>query len=243
MTCQLPSPPSAVAQTATVALFAARFRLPAVQRGSLTVERALGRRFAVELGYAGAVATQLPTSVDANIASSTSMARFAIQGGVGMPGLAAGQTFAVPLYTARRLANVGPVTAITSQANATYHAGTLSVRSAAWHGVAARGSVTFSRAIDDNPQSGSGSGPRVNGSFDPFAIGYDKGLSNQQARLRFAGSVAARTEVGRGPRAVREGLSGWRVAASATASSGAPYSYDIFGGVRVRGGHASISGA
>ena len=232
-------PPSAVAQTSTVMLFSGHFRLPAVQRASLTVERGFGKRLAVEMGYQGAWATQLPSSVDVNIAPATSVIHFALQGGESMPGLAKGRDFTVPLYAARRLANVGPVTAITSQANATYHAGSVTARMAAWHGVEARASVTFSRAIDDNPQSGTD--PLVNGSFDPFVIGYDKGLSDLHAPLRFSGSVVARTEWRRGPQWVREGLTGWRAAALATAASGAPYSYQIFGGTRLTGGHTSIN--
>ena len=42
---------------------------------------------------------------------------------------------------------------------------------------------------------------------------------------------------------MRTTLSGWRALAAATAASGAPYSYEIFGGARLSGGHTSINGS
>lgn len=235
------TPPAAVAQTSSVALFASRFRLPAVERGSVQLERLFGSHVALELTYTGAVATQLPTSVDINIAPTASVARFSLQGGESEPQLRNGRSFVLPLYTARRLATYGPITAITSQANATYHAGTVTALLRSWHGVDARAGLTFSRALDDNPESGSA--PRVNGSFDPFAIGYDKGLSDTQSPVRFAGLLVLHPTLHRGARALRATVDGWRVEAVATASSGLPYSYEIFGGTRLNGGHTSINGS
>ena len=235
------APPAAVAETSSAMLFASNFRLPAVQRATLSLEREVGRRVLVRASYAGAIATQLPGSLDLNVAPSTAMANFVLQGGDGHPGLYSGETFVVPLYTARRWTQYGPVTAIVSNANATYHSGTVEARVQEVRGFAVRGSFTFSRAIDYGPQiSGT---PLVDGQFDPFSNGYDKGLSTLQFPRRFSGDAVYRVWVEGGPRYVRDVLNGWRASAIAVAGSGAPYSYEISGGTYLSGGHETINGS
>jgi len=235
------APPAAVAETSAVMMFAKNFRLPAVQRASLMLERAVGRHGFVRGEYAMAVSTQLPGSSDLNVAPATGHASFVLEGGDGWPGLRTGEVFAVPLYTARRMTQYGPVTAIVSNANATYHAATAEAELRGWHGLEMRGSFTFSRAIDYAPLvSGT---PQTDGQFDPFSNGYDKGLSTLQFPERFSGDAVYRASMKRGPKYVREALSGWRAIAIATAGSGAPYSYEISGGGYLSGGHESINGS
>jgi hypothetical protein len=243
--CAFPSEPSgAVFQTTSAVLFSSHFRAPMVQRASLDLERELGKRTTVRLGYSMAIAVQLPQSVDVNIAPAQSLVEYTLQGGDAFRGLHTGETFVVPLYTERRTTNYGPVTALVSNANATYHSGTAEVR---WRGPRAldslemRGSFTFSRAIDYGPQS-SGT-PTADGQFDPYRDGYDKGLSSQNFPQRFAGDVQYELRVKSGPKELRRALNGWRVAAIATAGSGAPYSYQIFGGSYLSGGRESINGS
>jgi len=166
---------------------------------------------------------------------------YVLQGGVGERGLQAGQAFTVPLYTARRLADYGPVTALVSNVNATYHAGTVEAALRDWHGLEVRGNFTFSRAIDDAPQLGAT--PANDSQFDPFSKGYDKGLSSLHFPERFSGEAIWRVRLARGSVAVQRALSGWRIAALAVAGSGAPYSYEIFGGTLLSGGHESINGS
>ncbi len=237
----LTEPAGVVTRTGSAAVFSNGFRLPAVQRGSFSVQESLGRHVFVQGEYLTAWATQLPASVDVNVAPSTSTVSYVIQGGDGHPGLRTGETFQVPLYTARRTALYGPVTAIESNANATFHSGTATVAVREWHGFGVRGSYQFARAIDYGP--GSSPTPRQNGQFDPFTNGYDKGLSSLQFAHHFAGALTVRSELRSGPRAVRGLLSGWRLGAIGTAGSGAPYSYVIFGGARLAGGHESINGS
>ncbi len=83
----------------------------------------------------------------------------------------------------------------------------------------------------------------IDGQFDPFRNGYDKGLSNQQFPQRFSGALVLPLHERKGPKAVRLVLDGWRVLAIGTASSGAPYSYKIFGGTYLKGGRESINGS
>ncbi len=235
------TPPASVVQTSSALLFAKGFRLPAVQRGSLLWERALGRHGSVHAEYAGSIATQLPGSSDLNIAPATVSRTFVVQGGDSYPGLHTGQTFTVPLYTARRVPQYGPVTSVVSNANSTYHAGTVEMELRGWHSFEVRGSFTFSRAIDYGPQQGAT--PRENGQFDPFANGYDKGLSSLDFPVRFSGQLLYQSQFrAKSPR-TRAALNDWHVSSIAFAGSGAPYSYGIFGGTRLNGGRESLNGS
>jgi hypothetical protein len=230
-----------VFQTTSATVFAKNFRAPAVQRATFDLQREFGRRFSLKASYAMAIAVQLPTSTDLNIAPSTGYATYVIQGGDAYPGLHTGQTFSVPLYTARQTTLFGPVTSIVSNANATYHSGTLEAWVRLRHQLQVRGSYTFSRAIDYGPQQSAT--PRLNGQFDPFADGYDKGLSSLQFPQRFSGDLVWSPEVEGGSRELRRVFSNWRLATIAVAGSGAPYSYAVFGGTRLSGGRESINGA
>lgn len=244
------APPAAVAETTSATVFASNYRVPMVQRGTLSVERSLGHRTSVRASYAMAMATQLPGSTDINISPSPGMVSYELQSVDGAlnqyKGLHEGETFVVPLYDQRPILNFGAVTALVSNANATYHAFTAEaqVHGLRWSGLRElelRGSYTFSRSIDYAPQNSAI--PSLDGQFDPFHNGYDKGLSNQQFPQRFSGTLAAPLHERHGPKAVRLVLDGWRAAAIGTASSGAPYSYKIFGGTYLSGGHETINGS
>jgi hypothetical protein len=232
-------PPSAVAQTTSALVFSNRFRLPAVQRATFSLDHST-HTLDLRAGYAMAIATQLPQSVDLNIAPSTTTASFILQGGDGMRGLYSGQTFAVPLYRARRTTAFGPISALVSNANATYHSFNAEARLHT-RGLQLRGSYTFARAIDYGPQLSAT--PRQNGQFDPFTDAYDKSLSGLDVRHRFTGDLLLRSSLHRGPESFRRSLSGWQVATIATAGSGAPYSYAIFGGTGLSGGRDTINGS
>jgi hypothetical protein len=234
-------PPAAVQQTTSALVFAGNFRLPAIQRATLDLERTLGGHGFVRASYAMALSTQLPASVDRNIAPSSAMASFILQGGNGKPGVQDQETFSVPLYTSRRWTQYGPVTAITSSANATYHAATLESSLHGWRGLEIRGSFTYSRAIDYGPQISAT--PQTDTQFDPYSNGYDKGLSTLNFPRRFSGNAIYRTNVAAGPRLLRHTLNGWRASAIAVAGSGAPYSYEISGGPYLSGGHETINGS
>jgi len=188
-----------------------------------------------------ALATQLPQSVDLNIAPSTAVANFVLQGGDGHSGLHTGETFVVPLYTARPIAQYGAVTALVSNANATYHAFTAEAMLRGPRSLELRGSYTFSRAIDYGPQSSAT--PGLNGQFDPFRDGYDKGLSSLHVPQRFSGDLLYAVQMKHGPELLRRAVNGWRFAAIAVAGSGAPYSYAVFGGTRLSGGRETINGS
>ena len=240
------TPPAAVAQTSSAVVFASDYRVPVVQRATLLLEREVGQRTLLRLSYVTALATQLPGSTDINITPSPGYASYMLQGGEGHVGLQDGETFVVPVYKQRLLSDYGPLTALVSNSNATYHAATAEAQLRGFHrrgltSLELRGSYTFSRAIDYGPQSSAA--PGADTQFDPFTHGYDKGLSNQQFPHRFAGDLIYKTSLALGPEWARKALSEWRLAAIGVAGSGSPYSYQIFGGTYLSGGRETINGS
>ena len=235
------APPAAVAATTSAMVFDRRFRLPAVQQGSLAVEHGVGYGVVASAMYLLNLDRQLPNSVDINIAPSTRMGVFQISGGPGVTGVQDGYTFQVPVYSQRVSASYGPVTDIVSNANATYHALVVEARRRSRRGLEVRVGWTWAKAIDYG-QSG-GAVPRTNGQFDPFDVRYDKGLSSFGRSHRVVASAVWTPRVETQRRWVMRAANGWVVAPVFTAVSGRPYSYDIFGGPSLSGGRESINGS
>jgi hypothetical protein len=116
-----------------------------------------------------------------------------------------------------------------------------SAETQSWRGLEGRVSYSWSKAIDYGANASAT--PRTDGQFDPFTDGYDKGLSslNYPQALHLAGVWTAR--MGGQSRWARAALSGWQVAPIVLAHSGRPYSYEMYGGTRLSGGHQSINGS
>jgi hypothetical protein len=194
---------------------------------------------------------QLPNSVDINIAPSTGMQEFQLQGGTGAVGVQNGETFVVPVYSARVSPSFGPVTDMVSNANATYNGLTLMARrglgsgrsgyGGAGRGLEFRVAWTWSKAIDYGQSAGAV--PRTNGQFDPFTVRYDKGLSALDFPHRVVATAVWSPRVGGGERALRVLADSWSLGGIFSEASGRGYSYDIFGGTRLAGGHESINGS
>jgi hypothetical protein len=216
-----------------------RFRLPAVQQGSLTVEREVGAGIIASATYLVNIDRQLPNSVDINIGPATATKTFQLQGGTGAAGVRDGELFVIPFYSQRENTNFGPVTDIVSNADATYNAMVLEARRRLRGGLEFRASWTWSKAIDYGQ---GGATPRTNAQFDPFDVLYDKGLSALNYPHKVLASAVWEPTLGSERRWVRVAANGWTVAPLFTGSSGRPYSLDIFGGTRLAGGHESING-
>ena len=257
--CSYLAVPSGVVEATTSAIvFDRRFRLPMVQQGTLSMEHGLGWGVLGSAGYVLNLDRQLPNSVDINIAPSTDAQEFQLQGGTGKAGARDGETFVVPVYTARVSPSFGPVTDVESNANATYHGLTVEARrglagragsGGIGRGLEFRAAWTWSKAIDFGQNSGAA--PRTNGQFDPFDVRYDKGLSALDFPHRavatavwsprlmgFGSDLSATAE-----RAVWKLADGWSMAAIFSEGSGRTYSYDVFGGTRLTGGRESINGS
>ncbi len=254
----LAEPAGVVAATTSAMVFDRRFRLPMVEQGSVSLEHEVGWGVLGSARYEMNLDRQLPNSVDINIAPSTDVKEFELQGGTGAAGARDGETFAVPVYSARVSTSFGPVTDVISNANASYNGLTLEARrglggragmGGMGRGLEFRAAWTWSKAIDYGQNSGAV--PRTNGQFDPFDVRYDKGLSALDfphrvvatavwsPRMRGAESdVRATAE-----RAIWRAADGWSLAAIFQEASGRGYSYDVFGGSRLAGGHESINGS
>jgi hypothetical protein len=134
----------------------------------------------------------------------------------------------------------GPVTDIISNSNATYNAVVLEARRRMRGGLEFRGSWTWSKAIDDGQEEAI---PRTNGQFDPFNIGYDRGLSALNHPQKIVASAVWEPRVSSDQGWVRRVANGWMVAPLFSETSGRPYSPNIFGGTRLTGGRESINGS
>lgn len=222
-------------------VFDRRFRLPVVQQASVSYERGLGRRVRGSLGGVMDIDHQLPGSTDLNIAPSTTTQLYRLEGGTGAPGVRDGETFSLPIYTARLTPSFGPVTDILSNGNASYFglvaAGDVTLPGA----LTVRASYTRSRAIDYG-ESASGT-PRTNAQLDPFTNGYDKGLSSLNYPQLFNATAVWSPRARLEQPVVRRIAQDWQVAALVRARSGRPFSYDLAGGTRLPGGHQSLNGS
>jgi hypothetical protein len=236
----LAQPSGIVAATTSAVVFDRHFRLPAVQQGSLSLDRQLPRRTSLSFGYVFNSARQLPSSTDLNIAPATTRATYQLQGGTGQTGVQDGETFVLPLYTTRISPNFGPVTAIESNANATYHALVLAMTSNVTRTLSVRAGYTFSKAIDFGPSASAP--PRTDNQLDPFTDGYDKGVSslNYPSNLNVTAVWQPRPSAGS---RLRQALGDWQVSPLISRHSGRPYSFELFGGTYLPGGHSSLNGS
>lgn len=237
--CSFPAQPTgSVTQTTSAVVFARNFRLPAIQQASLTLERSLPHATSVSAGYVLNLDRQLPTSTDINIAPATRTATYTLQGGTGAPGVRTGESFTLPFYTARITPAFGPVTAISSSANGTYHALQLRTATHPLASVSVRASYTWSKNIDYAPNLSAT--PRTDAQLDPYSNGYDKGLSSLNYPWAYTVAVAWSP---RPAYTFHHLLSNWDATGDFSDRAGRPYTLDLFGGTRLPGGHQSLNGS
>ena len=237
----LTEPPAGVVSTTSAMLFDKHFRLPASQQATLSVERQIGAATSIHAGYLLSLTRQLPNSTDINIAPATGQTSFVLQGGPGLPGVRDGETFSLPVYRARVNAAYGPVTDVLSNVNASYNALELEARRRGRGGLDYRVSWTWSKTIDFG--QGGGAAPRTDSQLDPFNVRYDKGLSNLNYPHKLVASAVWTPQPKLGRLWQRRLLGGWTASPIFVESSGRPYSYNIFGGTRLAGGHESLNGS
>jgi hypothetical protein len=236
----LTSPASALSNQTSAIAFSRRFRLPMVQQGSLTLERDLPWSMQLNATYRINLDRQLPSSVDLNIEPSTATATYQLQGGTGAAGVRDGETFSLPLYTARGIATVGPVAAIISSANATYHGATLEARRAGTR-LSFTSALTWSRAIDLAPTQSAN--PSQNSQLDPFTNRYDRGLSSLNFPFRLTTSAVWHPHIDSKRRELRAVANGWSFTPVFLWRSGTPYSLTLFEGTHLAGGRYSLNGS
>ena len=241
----LTTPPAAVGTTTSAVVFDRRFRLPMVQQGSFAIERELRGGITASASYVMNLDRQLPNSVDLNIAPSNDLRVFQLQGGPvngsGPLGVTNGETFVIPFYAERVSMLYGPVTDVVSNANATYNALVVEAERRSRKGFEFRATWTWAKSIDYGQNNGAV--PRTNAQFDPFALGYDKGLSALNFSHKVTASAVWEPSLITQRRLLSVAANHWEVAPLLVESSGRPYSYEIFGGSRLTGGHTSINGS
>jgi hypothetical protein len=246
----LASPSGVVAQSTSVMMFSRRFRMPAVQQGTFSIEHPVGWGVLGSASFVVNLDRQLPSSVDLNIEPATGVAGFQLEGGTGLPGARDREIFYLPIYNQRVTSSFGPVTAIMSNANATYNAVTLEAQrglggrtglGGTGRGLEFRVAWTWSKALDFAPNSGAI--PRSNSQFDPFDNRYDKGPSALNFPHHIVATAVWSPHVTDSARPVRTLLGGWALAGIFNETNGRGYSYMIFGGSRLPGGHESINGS
>ena len=237
----LGTPPTGIVNTTSAVLFDRRFRLPVSQQATLALEREIASGTTVRASYLLNLTRQLPNTTDINIAPATATQNVQLVGGVTTPGVRNGDVFSLPLYTQRIDTAYGPVTDILSNVNASYHALVVEASRSAGRDLQLRGSWTWSKTIDYGENSGAT--PSTNGQLDPFNVRYDKALSslNYPHKLVVSAILAPQTKIAQ--RWTQRVASGWVVAPVLVESSGRPYSYNIFGGTRLSGGHESLNGS
>jgi hypothetical protein len=235
------APPAAVTSTTSATIFGRRFRMPMVQQGSVSVERQVGHGLVASATYLFNLDRQLAGAVDRNIAPSSQVRTFMVQGGRGVPGVLDGELFAVPVYTARLSDRYGPVTVVTSGINASYNALTLEARRRTRRGLQFHLSWTWSKAIDQGQNAGAS--PQTNSQFDPFTVQYDKGLSRLNFPHKIVASVVWEPRLQTRQAFLSRIANGWTLSGIVYETSGRPYSYEIFGGTRLTGGRESINGS
>ncbi len=235
------APPAGVVSTTTATLFSRRFRLPASQQGRVAVEQLLRPGLTLTLAAQTSLTRQLPNTTDLNIAPATETRSFVLSGGTATPGVADGTSFSLPLYTARVDTAFGPVTEVLSNANAVYNAVTVELNDRLRKTLNLHASYTRSKGIDFGQDAGAI--PPTNGQYDPFDVRYDKGLSSlnlpQKTAVFLTWSPAGLPRSRWGHRLA----GGWSATPILLVSSGKPYSFDIFGGSRLPGGHESLNGS
>lgn len=235
------TPPAAIGSTTSATILGRRFRTPMIQQGSLTVERSVGEGVVASATYLMNIDRQLAGAVDVNIAPSTAMRAFQIEGGTGAAGIEQSELFVVPVYTERRSDRYGPVTAVTSNVSASYNALILEARRRNRKGLEFRVAWTWSKAIDQGQNAGAM--PRTNAQFDPFTVQYDKGLSRLNFPHKVVVSGVWEPKLRTAERWLSNAANGWAVSGIFYETSGRPYSYEIFGGTRLTGGRESINGS
>ncbi|MDR3723396.1 MAG: TonB-dependent receptor [Terracidiphilus sp.] len=206
----------------SVSVYSPALRIPMIQQADLSVQRDLGWGTTLTASYVLAVGHQLPGYVDINVAPSTATTTYTVSGGK-----YAGQSFALPLYSARKNSSFNAITQLTSNINSNYNAGTVQIEHRTGHNLQFQTSYTISKALDyGQNQTLYGD---TNDQFDPFSLRQDYGISLVNCPQKLVGSAVWQPQMKAGSRILRTALNGWSVAPTWTYQSGLPYSYTVSG--------------
>jgi len=219
-----------------ITAFAAGFQNPYGMEADFSVQQQLPWQTVVGVAYLGSFGRHLPTFVDSNIAPSTTTKTYTFTGGP-----LAGDSWTVPVYTARINPAYNALSLISSVINSNYNALSATVDHRLSKGVAAQFSYTYSRALDNNMNQSSTSD--TNDQTDPFTKKPDYGPSVNDIPQRFVGSLIIAPKFDVANRYASQAANGWELAPVWTVQSGVPYSYGLSGGTSIAGGSSSFNGS
>ncbi len=199
-------------------MFDQRYVEPVVHQGSFGIELELQRDTALSVAYVGVHGTHLQRVRDTNLgAASTATIPIANTNTI--------LSFS-RFNSARPIAGFDRVFLLESSASSIYHGLAVEVRRRFANNLQFLGSYTFSKVIDDDPDSTAINPPGTDALLvqDPANPAADRarGATDQRHRFVFSG-VWDLHYAERLPRFVRVGLGGWQLGGILTAQSGHPY--------------------
>lgn len=186
-------------------------RTPYVQHWNVNVQRKLGERRVLEVGYAGSKGTRLLTARDINQPAASPM----------VPNL-------------RRLPQFDDINRIESRANATYNSLQMRFQQTLDFGLSLLSAYTWSKSLDDASSFFSSTGD-PNFPQDSNNVRAERGRSNFNVRQRFTLSYSYDIPLGRSPgerwidapsrfeKLVDELLGGWQTFGILTLQTGRPF--------------------
>lgn len=224
----------------SVSVYSPNLKNPMIQQADLSVQRDIGWNTTVTASYILAIGRELPGYLDINIAPSTGTTSYTISGGK-----FSGDTFTLPLYSARLNPAFNAITQLTSNINSNYNAGTLQIEHRLSQNLQFQTSYTFSKALDfGQNQTLYGD---TNDQFDPFTVKPDYGISLVNCPQKLVGTAVWQPTMAGSDSMLKHVLDGWSLSPAWTFQSGLPYSYGISGTnntiTTVPGATASLNGS
>jgi len=216
-------PTSAPINPPNVIEFAPNTKLPIVHEFDLAFEREIANNTAISVSYIGSLGRRLPLFRDTNLAVPTSTVTYTVSGGP-----LNGQSFTLPLFTARLNPNFAAITQISDIGWSQYNGVVFGFNRRMSHGLQVQASYTYSHA-SDNGQS-STTFTATNNVVNPYALYLEQGRSIFDIRQRVVGSAIWQPQYfHNGSSLERLLLDGFSFSPVVTAASGAPYSGFVFG--------------
>jgi len=227
-----------------VSAFARNFQTPFVQQASLSVEKEIATRTAVNVAYLYVHGQHLIRARDANLPQPAQV-NYPVYDESGTNFL--GSYYTVDTFStwqtapslscpfppclnevARPIPQLGSVTSFESAASSVYHGVTIAARRRMYKGFGFRVAYTFARAIDDGQDALVVGKPSL--VQNAYAPQFERGPSVTDQRHRFVAAVTAEPQPFHRDRPVLRALfNDWRFAGVLTAGSGRPVNARIAG--------------
>ena len=216
--------------------FAPGFQNPYAIETDFSVQQQLPWETVIGVAYLGSYGRHLQVFYDANIAPSTATKTYSFVGGP-----LAGDSWVVPVYSARVSTAYNALSLISSSGASSYNALSVTVDHRLNKGVSAQFSYTYSKAIDDGMNQSSGAD--TNDQTDPFSKNPDIGKSVNDMPNRFVGSLVLSPKLNLANSVASTVANGWELAPVWTVQSGVPYSFGLSGGTSIPGGASTFNGS